>query len=278
MYSIRGAKAAGIFYNADRASLLSDIESFYASKDGPGEPESEDAPVFITPHDRYGLCGKVCAWAFSKIPSSNYVIIGPNHMENGAGFSVMREGLWKTPLGDVATSSRLAESIMGRCSTLEYDVNSHENEHSVEVQIPLLQHRFGSDFKIVPISVRNRFEDEDFVKECESLGRAVAGSIMSQEDKWTIIATTDFSSGKRADVERVDKSIIDSIKNLSAKKFVESVDKNGSHICGYGAVLVALAAAKEMKAKKSKLLKYAAVADTTKPKRVSVGYASMVLK
>lgn len=278
MYSVRQPRAAGIFYNSDKTSLSRDIGSFYASKGGPGEPEGEDPVAVITPHDKYILCGGVCAWSFAKLERSNYIIIGPNHMENGAGFSVMKEGLWKTPLGEIVVSNRVSEDIMDRCEFLEYDVNSHNDEHSIEVQLPFLQQRFGNDFKIVPISVRNKFDDEEFAKSCRALGRAVAQSILTQDEKWTIIATTDMSSGKKSEVEKVDASLINSIKNLNEKKFFDAVHRNESYICGYGAVLVALAAAKELKAKRSRLLKYVAATDTTKPRKVSVGYASILVK
>ncbi len=278
MYAIREPKAAGLFYNADRDSLEREIEMSFKGKDGPKEIESESLVAIITPHDKYHLCGPVCAWSFAKTEKSNYIIIGANHFDIGSRFAVMKEGLWKTPLGEVAVGNRVAQKIIDKSKILDYDVISHDSEHSVEVQLPFLQYRFGSDFKIVPIVIRNRFEDRDFVKQCQELGRSIAHAIMTEKEKWTIIATTDLSRGSKAGVEKVDKILINSLKNLSERKFFDAVHKNSSYICGYGAVITALAAAKEMNAKRSRLLKYMSSMEILKDPKSVVGYASILVQ
>ncbi len=277
MYAIREPRAAGFFYNADKNSLERDIEIFFKGKDGPKEIESEKFVALITPHDKYHLCGAICAWAFSKVEKANYVIIGPNHLGLGAKFAIMKEGLWKTPLGEIAISNRVAQKIIDKSKVVEYDVIPHENEHSIEVQLPFLQHRFGNDFKIVPIAISNSFEDKDFVENCKELGRAIAHATIGENEKWVLLATTDLSHGFKNDVEKVDKILINSLKSLSEKKFFDAVHKNASYICGYGAVMVALAAAKEMGAKKSKLLKYANSAEVLKDPKSVIGYASIII-
>ena len=278
MYGVREPKAAGLFYNSDRSSLEREIEEFFNGKDGPKEIVDEKMIAMITPHDKYHLCGLVCAWAFSRVEKANYIIIGANHNDVGARFAVMKEGLWKTPLGEVVVSNRVAQRIIDKSGTLEYDVTSHNSEHSVEVQLPFLQYRFGNDFKIVPISVRNAFDDKDFVKQCQDLGKSIAHSIMPEKEKWVIVATTDLSKGKREEVEKVDKILINSMKNLNEKKFFDAVHKNSSYVCGYGAVITALAAAKEMGAKRSRLLKYASSAEVTKDSKSAAGYASILVQ
>lgn len=278
MYAVRGPKAAGLFYSSSKDALESEIETYFQGKDGPKEMDSEDPVAVITPHDKYHLCGSVCAWAFAKTGKANYVIIGANHFDVGSRFAIMKDGLWKTPLGEVVVSNRVAQKIIDKSKVVDYDVTSHDSEHSIEVQLPFLQYRFGNDFKIVPIAIRNRFDDKDFVKQCQDLGKAVAQSIMGEKDRWVIIATTDFSRGKRADVERVDKILVNSLKNLSEKKFFDAVHKNKSYLCGYGAVLTAMAAAKEMKAKRGRLVKYASSMEVLREPKSVAGYASILVK
>ncbi|MBI4894122.1 MAG: AmmeMemoRadiSam system protein B [Candidatus Aenigmarchaeota archaeon] len=278
MFAIREPKAAGIFYNSDKKSLERDLDAAFGGKDGPGEAESEDPVAMITPHDKHHLCGSVSAWTYAKTGRTNYVIIGANHLDVGARFAIMKEGLWKTPLGEVAVSSRMAQKMIDKSKILEYDVMSHEGEHSVEVQLPFMQRMQGSEFKIVPIVIKNRFDDRDFMQQCVDLGKSIAQSLITEKERWVIIGTTDFTSGPRPKVEKADKSLIESMRTLNCKKFFDAVHSSESYICGYGAVLATMSAAKEMKAKKSRLLKYKASTESVKGGRATTGYASIMIR
>jgi AmmeMemoRadiSam system protein B len=277
MYAIRQPKAAGIFYNSDRYSLERDIESFFTGNDGPKKMRNTDAIAVVTPHDRYHLCGSAFAWSFSRIEKANYVIIGPNHHGMRSRFSIMKDGLWKTPFGEVVVSNKVSEKILSKDKLLEYDVIPHENEHSIEVQLPFLQYRFGNDFKIVPILVSNKFGDKEFVEECKRLGKAIAHSLLTEKEKWILIGTTDFSHGAKSKVERVDKSIINAVKSLKEERLYNAVQKTSSRICGYGALVTMMAAAKELKAKKSRLLKYVNSMEVIKDLNTATGYASILI-
>ena len=278
MYAIREPKAAGIFYNSDKTSLKRDLEAAFRGKEGPGEAESEEPVAMITPHDKYHLCGPVSAWTYAKAGKANYMIIGANHLDVGARFAIMKEGLWKTPLGEVAVSNRIAQKIMDKSSAVEYDVMSHDGEHSVEVQLPFMQQMHGSNFKIVPIVIKNRFDDKDFMQQCVDLGKSIAQALITEKERWVIIGTTDFSSGSKPKVEKTDKSLIVSMKTLNCKKFFDAVHKNESYICGYGAVLATMSAAKELKAKKGKLLKYMTSTESVRGGKATTGYASIMIK
>lgn len=277
MYSIRQPKAAGVFYNSDRFSLESDIKSFFEGKDGPKKMRGGRAVAVITPHDRYHLCGSACAWSFSRIEKANYVIIGPSHKETRSRFSIMKDGLWKTPFGEVVVSNKVAEKIIGKSGSVEYDVIPHENEHSIEVQLPFLQYRFGNGFKIVPILIHNKFGDRSFVEECSSLGKAIAQSVKTDKEPWVIIGTSDMSHGTKKNVEKADKSIISAVKSLKEQRLFDAVRKSSSQICGYGALLVTMAAAREMKASKSRLLKHVSSMEVAGDPSSVTGYASILI-
>ena len=278
MYTIRDQKAAGIFYNADRNSLEREIDMFFNGKEGPKEVDSMKTVAMILPHEKYHICGPVYAWGFSRIEKANYVIIGSNHFDVGSRFAIMKEGLWKTPFGEVAVSNRVAQKIMDKTRVVDYDVIPHENEHSVEVQIPFLQYRFGNGFSIVPIVIRNRFEDKDFCSYCKELGKAIADSVKTEKEKWVVIAASNLSVGTKAQVNKNDKKIIESLKNLSENKFFKAVHENKSYLSGYGAILTALSAAKELKAKKSKLLKYGNSMEVMQDPKSILGFASIIIQ
>jgi AmmeMemoRadiSam system protein B len=53
-------------------------------------------------------------------------------------------------MGKVAIDGELAQKLADNSSYLEEDLNAHLREHSIEIQIPFLQH-FKKDVKIVPV-------------------------------------------------------------------------------------------------------------------------------
>ena len=64
---------------------------------------------------------------------------------------MMREGVWRTPLGNVEVDTAMADQILHETSIIDIDEVAHRYEHSIEVQLPFLQFLYGDAFKIVPI-------------------------------------------------------------------------------------------------------------------------------
>jgi AmmeMemoRadiSam system protein B len=95
--------------------------------------------------DAYGLLA-------STPPAQRYVILGTNHFGRGTGPVATRKS-FQTPLGTTPTDGafldRLQERLRMDLCRHEFD---HQREHSVELQVLLLQHLLGAArFQIVPI-------------------------------------------------------------------------------------------------------------------------------
>lgn len=278
MINIRAPVAAGEFYNLERELLIKEIESSFKHKLGPKSFRKRNVKVGIVPHGNYLCSGPVAAWVYSRMNASNYVILGANHQKSGSTFAISKEGLWKTPLGAVAIDKDVAEKIVEFGKFVEYDIIPHQNEYSIEVQLPFLQHRFGSDFKFVPILVTNQFADGIYLEQCKSVGKSIATSIKKSKKKWMILASSDFSSfSENISVKNADKPIINAIKKLNVEKFFEEINKGNSNLCGYGTIATAIVAAKEMRARKAELLKYATSAEVIPGEPIITGYASMII-
>lgn len=276
MYIIRDPVAAGVFYNSDKFELAKEIESCFKHKLGPKEIKTQNVIAAIVPHDKLHLSGYISAWAYSKFEKANYIILGANHKRIGVKFAVMKEGLWKTPLGEIAINRRVAEKIINKSKIAQYDVTAHENEHSIENQLPFLQYRFGSDFNFVPISITNVFSDENFLEQCKSLGKAIADTTKAEKEKWIIIASTDFLQGTKNYVEKTDKQLINLISSLDEKKILKEISEKNIFICGYGAILTTILSAKELGAKKVKVLSYGTSFDILRDPNSVTGYASII--
>jgi AmmeMemoRadiSam system protein B len=278
MITIRTPVAAGTFYNLDPELLKKQVESCFKHKFGPKGIKTQKMVAVIVPHAGYTYSGAVASWVYSRIEKANYIILGPNHTGSGARFAVARKELWKTPLGEVVIDETMADKLIKECKILEYDLIPHMHEHSIEVQLPFLQYRFKSDFKIVPISILNEFADETLLESCRVIGKGIAKTIKKEKEKWIVIASSDFSHYvPQEQAKKVDLAVIRTIKKLDEKLFFEKITEKNASICGFGPIAIAMIAAKELGAKKAELLCYKTSGDITEDFGSVVGYASIII-
>jgi hypothetical protein len=183
----------------------------------------------------------------------------------------MTHGKWRTPLGVVEVDKPLSEAIKRGSDIIDVDEVAHAHEHSLEVQLPFLQHLFGDEFKIVPICMM--LQDLRTSKEVgEAVGEASIGKDV------VIIASTDFThyESQRSAVMK-DRMAIDKILALDPDGLVQTVEEEAITMCGYGPVSAMLQAAKKLGAKKAELLKYATSGETAGPMPQVVGYGSVAV-
>jgi len=278
MITVRAPVAAGTFYDINPELLRKQIEASFKSKIGAKGVKTQKTIAAVVPHAGYMYSGAVASWVYSRMESGNYIILGPNHTGNGERFAISKNGIWKTPFGGVAIDEKMAEDLMKECKLLEYDIIPHMNEHSIEVQLPFLQYRFGNDFKFVPISVMNEFADETLLENCSVIGKGIAKVVKKSKQNWTIIASSDFSHYvEQRMAKETDLSVIRAIKKLNERLVFEKITETNASVCGFGPIAIAMIAAKELGAKKGDLLKYATSGDTTGETHSVVGYASIII-
>ena len=278
MITLRPPVASGSFYSSDADSLKKQIVECFSHKLGPRGFKKQGFVAAIVPHAGYIYSGPVAAWVYSRIESANYIIIGPNHTGMGEQFAVMKSGLWKTPLGEIAIDERFAEKILNENKILSHDVVAHQHEHSIEVQLPFLQYKYGGDFKFVPTVILNEIADDALLENCRSIGKTIASAIKKQKEKWIILASSDFSHYiPQKEARSIDLSLIREIKKLDEEKFFNKILEKGASVCGFGPIAVAMIAAKELGAKKADLLKYATSGDVTGDTGSVVGYSSVII-
>src|SRR5689334_20043845 len=147
MHLVRLPVVAGRFYPEKPEVLKRDLENYLGGAALSQEPTIEGALGCVVPHAGYFYSGQVAGAVYQKLPArSSYVILCPNHTGQGAPLAMMSNGSWQTPLGDVAVDQGLA-AVMGKaCHLLAEDRVAHAREHSLEVQLPFLQHQV-KDFR-----------------------------------------------------------------------------------------------------------------------------------
>jgi AmmeMemoRadiSam system protein B len=106
-------------------------------------------------------------------PPPTVVLLGTNHTAGWLdGVAAWETGAWRTPLGDVSIDIDLAAAIVDLGPPFTIDRAAHLGEHSIEVQLPLLQ-AVESLARIVPLSVAAGTGD-DAMAAGDRLGRLLA--------------------------------------------------------------------------------------------------------
>jgi len=279
--NLRKPAVAGSFYAGDLKSLNTQIENCFLHKIGPGEipqtnPKRKNNIMgLVSPHAGYMYSGPVAANGFYKIvldgKPDTIIILGPNHRGFGEDVSIMAEGKWETPLGELEIDTEIAEDILKNSKIIKNDKKAHQYEHSIEVQLPFIQYIFGKDIKIVPICMTRQDIDTDI-----EIAKSICSSVVDKNI--LIIASSDFTHYETQEyAENVDKEAINAILEFNPKKLYDMIYHQNLTMCGPGSITVMLIACETLGAKKAELIKYATSGDITGMYDQVVGYASLIV-
>ena len=274
---VRPPAVSGTFYPDGEKELKSLIHDCFTHPIGPGKipPTDSDQKIYgvICPHAGFVYSGPIACHSFYSISSSTTklaIITGPNHYGIGQSIASMIDASWKTPLGLMEVDSESALELRDSLDILELDSFSHSKEHSIEVQVPMLQETFSHEMKILAVSLINQ-EQEIATK----VGSAIVK--IAQKKDALLIGSSDFTHYEENEfAHRQDLALIDPILNLDVDEFYKILYDRHVTACGFGAIASTMIACKELGATEGKLLKYATSGDVSGDKSSVVGYASII--
>jgi len=277
---VRSPAYAGTFYEGNATSLKAQIEGCFRHELGPKAlPKASQGKLrnivgMVSPHAGYMYSGPVAAHGYHHLAldgkPETVVIFGPNHTGRGSGLAIMKEGVWRTPLGEVELDTAVGDSIIKESAVIDVDDTAHTQEHSIEVQLPWLQYLYGSGFKFVPIC----FLMQD-LESSREVGMAVAKALRGKAG--LVIASTDMTHYEPQKIaEQKDKTVLEAAMKLDEKGLYSAVEGFQVTMCGYGPTIAAITAAKELGAREGKLLCYKTSGDVIGDRSAVVGYASLV--
>jgi hypothetical protein len=269
-----------MFYAGTAQALRAQIEECFTHRLGPGavpkvaKQKLQTIVGLVCPHAGYMYSGPVAAHAYYNLAvdgkPDTVVLFGPNHTGRGSGLALMKEGVWRTPLGDVEIDTDTANLILKESEIIDVDDSAHALEHSIEVQLPFLQYLYGSAFKFVPIC----FLMQD-LQSSQEVGVAVAKALTNKNA--LVIASTDMTHYEpQKTAEQKDKTAIQAALKLDAELLYSTVEARHISMCGYGPTIAAITAAKALNATRAKLLCYKTSGDITGDHFSVVGYASIM--
>jgi len=247
---------AGQFYPGRHDSCVDEIKECLEARTL-SESLPETIVASIVPHAGWTFSGSLAAMVFSAIKQRHekvhtFVIFGAAHGYFGPTPAIDDSDFWETPLGNVGIDEMIADWLLDK-KLVVADSLAHKGEHSIEVQVPFIQHLFP-EAEILPIIVPPS-------EQAVSLGEAF-GDIMKLKagKKIVCIGSTDLTHygprygftpmGTGAEAlkwaDKVnDQKFIDLALKLEAQSLLTSAAEN-CNACGAGAAAAAVAAAKKL--------------------------------
>ncbi len=150
MSKIKEPSVSGMFYPGDREELENQIKFFESNAAVNDEYKSR---AVIVPHAGLVYSGQL---AFEGIDClrrdvKNIFIFAPAHRVAFEGLSLSGFDEWKTPLGNIELNQEINRELEEKFNAKIFD-EAFREEHSVEIQLPIVQSLF-KDVKIIPVLV-----------------------------------------------------------------------------------------------------------------------------
>jgi AmmeMemoRadiSam system protein B len=269
MTLIRHPAVAGRFYPGGPDDLRADVESYLSPPE-----KTVRALGCVVPHAGYIYSGHVAGAVYARLDvPQRCILMCPNHTGVGHPLSIMSEGAWKTPLGDAAIDTELAQDLKRRFPLLGEDSEAHRAEHAAEVQLPFLQ-VVNPGCKFVPIVLgTSRYEV------LQAMGIVIAEAVQALGERVLVVASSDMNHYESDTITRVkDHKAIERILVMDARGLFDVVMDENISMCGFGPTVAMLTAARRMGASDAELVKYATSGDISGERDRVVGYAGVIVR
>ena len=282
---LRKPAVSGIFYPDNKRDLEDSIKESFLSPLGTGEVpvlkcdnyQGEYPFNIFVPHAGFQYSAPAASFGYSKIVEEGFpetfIILSPNHTGFGEEISVFNEGEWITPLGNVHVDAEFADAIIENSDTASSDYFAHLREHSIEVQLPILQF-FSNNFKIVPITIGLQSPEN-----AVDLAKSIVESASKLGKSYCVIASTDFSHfNNQSLANELDGLLLEDIRQMDEEKLFEDVYSFDISMCGYGVVATTILVSKLTGKNQSEVFTYYTSGDVSHDFSKVVGYASGIFK
>ncbi|MHB1317959.1 MAG: AmmeMemoRadiSam system protein B, partial [Anaerolineae bacterium] len=143
----------------------------------------------IVPHAGWVYSGRTAMHLLKALWQGEHpetvLLFGAVHTPGVPGPSVYGSGVWRTPLGDVGVDVALGQALLAADSRFADRPAAHADEHSIEVQVPLIQALFPQAL-ILPVAMPP-------VIDALELGSIAAGVAKRFDRRVSVIGSTDLT-------------------------------------------------------------------------------------
>lgn len=266
----RKPAVAGMFYPGTENGINSLLSSIYNTLKTERRIDPAEILGVVVPHAGHIYSGKTAMAAYKYIggaTSERFVLIGPNHEGYPPYSALYPEGEWITPLGPVPIDKEICDSLLSVNKRLYSNADAHSLEHSLEVQVPILQFLLGNKFSICPVIMGNQEMEE---------AMELAKSLTQINQRFILVASSDLTHYESLEMaNKKDSMLLDAVVSLDVEAFYSTLGRNRITSCGYGAIATLMEYTR-MKDGKIELIDYSTSFDRTGDASSVVGYASLI--
>jgi AmmeMemoRadiSam system protein B len=270
--SLRRAAVAGSWYPGNAGEIAREVEGYLAVA-GPVHAPGR-LIALVSPHAGLRYSGPVAAYGYSLLRGSNprtVVLVGPSHRAAFDGVALYSEGAFETPLGAAPIAEDVADALLSASPVIQTLPSVHRDEHSLEMQLPFLQH-LVPELRIVPLLMGSQSREE-----VDALATAMSGALLGRDV--LLVASSDLSHYHPAPVaNRLDSFVVGDVERFDPETLMKRLEQSHEHACGGGPMVAVMTAAKSLGAERATILRYADSGDAgERDKSRVVGYLSAAL-
>lgn len=203
--NVRAAAVAGKFYSASPSVLMDQFNEWFNDQ----VPDLKNIHALIVPHAGYLFSGHTAALAYRCILHQadhieRVILLGPSHRFYFHGCALPQADYFETPLGQIHIDAQV-RSTLNEAEPVILSDAMHEEEHSLEVQLPFIQYAL-SGITLIPI-VTSDISPDVLAKLIEPLWDA----------KTLVIVSSDLSHfHSYAEAQKIDAITCHQIENYDA--------------------------------------------------------------
>ena len=267
---VRPAAVAGSWYPGTASALAAAVDRHLAAA---AVDLSGDLMAVIAPHAGLMYSGMVAAHAYRLLRGRRFdvvVLVGPSHFVGFEGVSIYPSGGFETPFGVVPIDEPCASSLMDASPLIWAHRAAHVREHSLEMQLPFLQH-VAPGVRIVPM-IMGYQSAETASALTDALTLVLPGK------RALLVASTDLSHyHDAATAGRLDRIVIECVARFDHERLQREIEARPEHACGGGPTVAVMRAAKRLGARDAVVLDYADSGNVSGDKSAVVGYLAAAL-
>jgi AmmeMemoRadiSam system protein B/AmmeMemoRadiSam system protein A len=267
---LKDPNVSGTFYPSSGEELLAMVRGYLAS----GEVDPLHSGVIIAPHAGYVYSGEVAGKTFKAVSGrkvATVVILAPSHYYAFEGASVWAEGVFRTPLGDVAVDSVLAGNVLSSDKRFVFERAVFEREHAVETQLPFIQATFPQA-RIVPIILGR--PDFDL---SNSLGRVLSEVVGDRDDVLICVSSDQSHFHRDEEARKIDQRGLAAIEQMDVRAFWNGHVDGSMEVDAFHAITAAMIYAGNKGHNIVRIVDYKTSFDTTRDSSRVVGYAGVLI-
>lgn len=281
---VRKPAFAGRMYEAEPDKLRVQLNGYYSSTEGPPIKASAHKGNMIkglvAPHYDPAQAGSVYAWAYKEVQEADvpdlFVLLGTCQAGLQHGYAVTEKD-FETPLGCLPVDRVLIERFKQRGGEPFFlEERAHQHEHSLEFQLPFLQHAIAGRRPIAIFPVLCAFPPDcltdpglrDLNDMVQKFVVALKESLTDAGREYCLLAgaelahvgmrygdskpPTDFSFHK---CMQADMAMLKHVENIEPDAFAQFILKEGNarRISGFAPIYTLL---KLIQAEKGEVLRY----------------------